>query len=301
MSASEIPPAIGAIVDAELAAPVPAAVRAVADAARARHGAAVLAVLFYGSCYRAGCEEGLVDLYLLVDRYRNAHRNPLAACANALLPPNVYYVDGHHEGRKVRAKYAVVDLAGFGRLTGPRCFNPYFWARFAQPTGLAWVRDETVRMRVREALARAIVTTYRAARPLVAGTDDPLAVWRRAFLESYGTELRAEKPERARQIVEHFADRYRRLSRLLEAAPPPRVDAAACRRRWRLRRFQGKLLSVMRLVKAAFTFQGGAEYLAWKIERHSGVPLALTPWQKRHPVLASASLAWRLYRRRIIR
>ncbi len=302
MSGSEIPAAVGETVAAELAAPVPPAIRAVAEAARARHGSGVLAVLFYGSCYRRGSDEGgLVDLYLLAESYRAVHRRVGAAFANALLPPNVYYVEAEYEGRKVRAKYAVVTLSRFARLTGERTLNPYFWARFAQPAGLVWVRDEGVRERVRDALVRAIVTTYRAARPLVAGEDDPLAVWQRAFLESYRTELRVEKPDRARRIVEHFGERYRRLSTLLEDLSGPDVSAAACRRRWRWRRFQGKLLSVLRLVKAAFTFRGGAEYLAWKIERHSGVPLELTPWQKRHPILAAVTLGWRLHRLRVIR
>ncbi len=39
---------------------------------------------------------------------------------------------------------------------------------------------------------------------------------------------------------------------------------------WPYRRFTGKLWSVARLLKAAFTFTGGADYIAWKIERHSG-------------------------------
>lgn len=63
------------------------------------------------------------------------------------------------------------------------------------------------------------------------------------------------------------------------------------------RRLIGKPLNVMRLIKAAFTFQGGARYLAWKIERHSGVKVELTPWQERHPILASSVLFWRLYRK----
>ncbi len=301
-SGSDPTAAVGALVDAELATPVAAPVRAVATAARERHGAAVLAVLFYGSCYRDGATEGaLVDLYLIVDRYRRVHRRLWSTFANALLPPNVYYVETEHEGRKVRAKYAVVSLRQFARLTGAGTLNPYFWARFAQPTGLVWVRDGKVRRQVRAALVRAIVTSYRAARPLVRDPGDPLAVWRRAFRESYRTELRVEKPERARRIVARFDDRYRRLSELLERLPAPATSAAACARRWRLRRIQGKLLSVLRLIKAAFTFRGGAEYLAWKIERHSGVPLPLTPWQKRHPILAAVSLGWRLHRLRVIR
>ena len=54
---------------------------------------------------------------------------------------------------------------------------------------------------------------------------------------------------------------------------------------------------MLRLVKAASTFTGGPDYLAWKIERHSGVKVELTPWQRRHPILAAPGMFWRLYRR----
>jgi hypothetical protein len=53
---------------------------------------------------------------------------------------------------------------------------------------------------------------------------------------------------------------------------------------------------VLRLVKSAFTFEDGAAYLAWKIRRHSGVSFELTPWQRRHPILASTTLFWKIYR-----
>lgn len=66
---------------------------------------------------------------------------------------------------------------------------------------------------------------------------------------------------------------------------------------WGLRRVQGKFLSVARLIKASFTFDGGIDYLAWKISRHSGVKIELTPWQRRHPLLAGIVLFWRLRRR----
>ena len=59
----------------------------------------------------------------------------------------------------------------------------------------------------------------------------------------------------------------------------------------------GKLLSVLRLIKAAFTFRDGANYILWKIERHSGVHHSLTPWQARHPILASTVIFWQLYRK----
>src|SRR3546814_15164359 len=45
------------------------------------------------------------------------------------------------------------------------------------------------------------------------------------------------------------------------------------RRAWALRRAAGKPLNLLRLVKAAFTFDNGADYLALKIERQYGFRL----------------------------
>jgi hypothetical protein len=52
---------------------------------------------------------------------------------------------------------------------------------------------------------------------------------------------------------------------------PGLTDRQRWARAWALRRACGKALNALRLAKAAFTFEGGADYLAWKIERHSGV------------------------------
>ncbi len=301
MSACELDRRIAEVLAGEFDRPVPPSVQAVAEAARKAYGDGILAVLFYGSCFRSGEDRGgLVDLYLLAESYRSVHSGWLARLANRLVPPNVYHVECAFEGRRVHAKCALVTLDQFCRRSCERCRNPYFWARFSQPFGLLWVRDEEVRRRIERARIEAIRTTWRAARPLLPGRADPLAIWQRAYRETYRTELRAEKPERARQLVERFADRFTALGRLLEgvACEVPRRHAL---RTWRLRRIEGKLLSVLRLLKAAFTFRGGADYLAWKIERHSGVRVELSDWQRRHPVLASLVLGWRLYRRRAFR
>ncbi len=61
--------------------------------------------------------------------------------------------------------------------------------------------------------------------------------------------------------------------------------------------FRGKAWSVLRLLKASFTFDGGADYLAWKISRHSGVAVTVTPWQRRHPIAGAIVQFWRLYRK----
>jgi predicted nucleotidyltransferase len=275
---------------------------AVADAARRRHGPGIAAVLFYGSCLRGGDDVGgIVDLYLLADSYDQIHRGPLMRTLNRLLPPNVYYIETPFESRTVRAKYALLTLAQFERLVEGRTLQSYFWARFAQPTVVLWARAPAVQARVTRALAIAVATTAQETRPLLDPDAAHRGVWARAFYEAYRTELRAEAPERGLALYQAFAERYDAITEMLfgpEAALPVAAPEARRRaeRKWWRRRVVGKTLSVLRLMKSAFTFEDGATYLAWKIERHSGVSFELTPWQKRHPILASGTLFWRIYR-----
>ena len=44
-------------------------------------------------------------------------------------------------------------------------FHPYLWARFAQPSRLLYARDETIRPRVNQALAHAVVTFLKSSLP----------------------------------------------------------------------------------------------------------------------------------------
>jgi hypothetical protein len=64
---------------------------------------------------------------------------------------------------------------------------------------------------------------------------------------------------------------------------------------------RGKLYSVARLSKASLTFSGGADYIAWKINRHAGTNIQLKPWQQRHPLLAAITLLPRLLRSGAVR
>lgn len=291
-------------VAAEAARPVPAAVRAVVEAARARLGPSARAVLFYGSCLRDGEDRGrLVDLYVLTDGYGGLATGRLLRRLTAWLPPAVLQIAAPHAGRTVRAKVAVVDLAQLERLVGPETLEPYFWARLAQPTALAWAADAAVEQRVHRLLARSVRTLAAAARPLLGPAPTPLELFERAFALTYRTELRAEPPGRAEEIVAAAADRYAELgAACLAALPAPDARAAGrAERLWARRRAIGKLRSAVRLAKAAFTFEGGADYLAWKIERHSGERLVLTPWQRRHPILAGLLLLPRLRRRGAVR
>jgi len=280
------------LVEAELSQPVDPRVSAMAEAIADKHGAASRAVLFYGSCLREKQLDGLMlDFYLIVSDYPSAYDKRWLVKANALIPPNVFPF--HHDG--LAAKYAVLSKADFHRLNGPETRNVSVWARFAQPSRLVWSSDEAAAGRAIDAVARAAPTLLAAA----GGVDgeEPLDWWRRAFSLTYSAELRAERKGRSGSIVDIDPERYRRFSLPAMAAIP----ASAAGGGWARRRLQGKLLSVLRLAKASATYAGGAEYIAWKINRHAGTDIELKPWQKRHPLLAAISLLPRLLRSGAIR
>jgi hypothetical protein len=272
---------------------VPAEVTAIADAVRGKVGEAAVAVLAYGSCLRGvSTDDSLVDLYILVDGYDRLAGNRVLRLLNHLIPPNVYYAECRYGSRIVRAKYAVVSLGQFERRVAPETRNPYFWARFAQPTAIVSADSARIRARVLRALCRAAETMVGEGRRLAGSDADPETLWVAALTATYATELRSEGPARAREIVAANQEFY---SAVAEATTPGNAGAGGGSRA--LRRIEGKALSVARLIKAAFTFTGGADYLAWKIARHSGVAVELTPWQRRHPILAALVLFPRLYAR----
>jgi hypothetical protein len=84
----------------------------------------------------------------------------------------------------------------------------------------------------------------------------------------------------------------------------PAIDAATrqqLQQRWTSRELWGKPLNMLRLLKAAFTFDGAMDYVAWKVERHSGVRLDVKPWQRRFPLLAAPGLYLKLKRLGVLR
>ena len=280
------------LVEAELSQPVDPRVAAMAEAIAAKHGSASRAVLFYGSCLRQNELDGLMlDFYLIVSDYRAAYDKSWLAKANALIPPNVF---PFQHGR-LAAKYAVLSEADFRRLNGPETRSVSVWARFAQPSRLVWSASADARDRAIASVARAAPTLLAAAGRV--DGEKPLDWWRRAFGLTYSAELRAERKGRSASVVDSDLDRYERFSGPAIAAIPAGDRGG----QWGRRRIEGKLLSVARLAKASLTYAGGAEYIAWKINRHAGTSIELKPWQKRHPLLAAISLLPKLLRSGAIR
>lgn len=295
------------LVAQDLDQPVGEAARMVVRAVVAAHGSSVAAILFYGSCLRGGAG-GILDFYVLTTSLRRYFGGWPQAALCALLPPTVSYV----EIGPVAAKIAVMDLSEFERRASGNGLDATVWARFCQPTALVYVRDEQTRGRIRRAMAGAVARAAWWAARLGPQEGTPRDYWISLFRATYGAELRAEASTRGGLLYRWAAARYDALLHpalglsgtaaevLADGRLRPKLSCEERRRAaraWAWRRWAGKFLNAIRLVKAAFTFTNGGRYILWKIERHGGRRLDLSAWQRRHPLLAAPRLLWRFYRR----
>lgn len=288
-----------AFIKRALARPVPDFVRRVAAELARAPGAR--AVLFYGSNLRSGSPDGVLDFYVLRDGPVERGVWPL-----------VGYREFPDEAGTLRAKIATVNLSTFARAAAGRSHDTTVWARFVQPAALVWSADAAAADEAVRAVAAAAVTAARFAAVLGPARGRAEDYWRALFRATYQAEFRVEKRGRGDEIVAHDRERYAELLPIAWRAGDtafddeagllsPRLtpsERARLRSRWARCRRAGKPLNILRLVRAASTFEGAARYGAWKIERHTGVPVRLTPWAERHPVLAAPGVLWRVWRAR---
>lgn len=292
------------------------ALNALHAALAARFGSGLQAVILYGSSLRsADLLEGLVDLYALVDPTPRAEPRFALRIAGRILPPNVYYLEASLGPDRVRCKYAVLSLRQFERGTGPAWFQSYLWGRFAQPVKVIWTDSPTTMDRLNAAFLRAGETLLRRALPALPPEGTLASLWEGALSLSYATELRAERRGRTAELAEHGHAFFEEVTRILLPrldgrlrleshdgitdyhAEVPRLTRSLAPLLWALRRLQGKTLSMARLIKGLFTFEGGLDYLAWKLTRHSGQVVEIPDKVRRRPLLHIWGLFWQLYRR----
>lgn len=279
----------------------------------AQYGAASRAVLFYGSCLRSEQLEGeMLDFYLIVSDYEAAYGKGWLATWNRRLPPNVFPFQ--HGG--LIAKVAVLSEQDFHHLNRPAASAVSVWARFSQPSRLVWCADDDARQAAVLAISGAAPTLLNAALAHVEREVDVLDLWQSGFQMTYGAELRAERKDRPSSVIAFDLERYERFGsaalrhtmianevrdgKIHLLSDPERLIAEE-QRRWPALRRRGKLLTVARLTKAAFTYAGGIDYLAWKVNRHAGTKIKVRPWQRKWPLVAALFLVPKLLAKGAVR
>lgn len=261
------------------------------------------AVLFYGSTLRTGDMNGVQDFYVLQsDR-------PRGGFVSARLWPDISFHEIRIGAQVIRAKVATMPLEVFRRSASGAMLDTTIWTRFVQSSALVFARNAAIRAEVVDAVTVAALTAGAFAALHGPPSADPVDHWKALFQATYETEIRFEAAGRQNQILGYNPARYRRLLPLLwrEAGIAfdrdgdrltPRLDTEQVQtltEAWMMRQRVGPWLNAARLIKAAFTFDGASSYALWKIERHTGVRLALTPWRERHPILSAPGVLWRVW------
>ncbi|MEM8563481.1 MAG: hypothetical protein AAGF57_14675 [Pseudomonadota bacterium] len=294
--------------------------RALLDDLHQRHHNAICATLVYGSCLRTGdIYDGLLDLYLICNRYREAYHRRTLATANWLLPPNVFYAEMSRNEKTLRAKVTVISLRDFRRGCSHAWFQSYIWGRFSQPTHILHASSQQVREQIERCLVEAACTLLRNALPLMQDSGTVSLLWQEALALSYSTELRTERAGRAAELATVSESFYHTITRAQAASLGPgftvydsdgelryrntisKTQRFSAKLAWFLRKVQGKLLSITRLVKALFTFEGGLDYIAWKLQRHSGEQIVIPEKVRRAPLIHMWGFFWGLYRRGVFK
>jgi hypothetical protein len=206
-----------------------------------------------------------------------------------------------------------LSLAQFTRAAEGDSADTTIWTRFTQPSALIWARNAEVRGQVATAIGEAARTAGSLAAVLGPEEGSWQDYWRALFRATYRAEFRVEQPGREDAILAAAPDHFRELLPLAWDAAGvafavvgddryrPAITASDRQqwsRWWRIRQRLGKPLNIARLMKAATTFDGAADYAAWKVKRHSGVELTLTPFRRRYPLLSVPGAAFELWRKR---
>ena len=257
----------------------------------------------------------LVDLYVVVDRYRHLPGTSFLRLLYRILPPTVFYLE-IPLGNPSSSGQICGDLPGGISGAEPLRdgFIPTSGPAFAQPASLLYVRNEEIAQQIHAARGRAIVTFITRVLPVLQATFDAELLWREGLGRTYRTELRPERLDAVARLVQDNLGYYEQVTRVAmtsipfdirvqEEGPSVRYE---CRDTgegsllgglaWNLRKALGKTLNVLRLLKGLMTFQGGMDYVLWKIERHSGMRPILSPRLQRHRWLAMGLMLWKLYR-----
>lgn len=284
---------------ASLARNVDPAVAAFAE--RLAHEAGALGVLFYGSNLRTGSLDGVLDFYVLMPGVQVER-----------IWPRVSYRECGQSGEILRAKIATMALETFTRACAGGSRDTTIWTRFVQPSALVWCRDDDARSQITQAIGEAAKTAAQIGVALGPDSGQADDYWRTLFRATYKAEFRVEKSGREDTILSVNRNHFDGLLPLaLGAANVPyqrdgsiltpqmsEKERKRIRHWWKRRRRLGKPLNIARLAKASTTFDGAARYAAWKVERHTGVPVKLTPWRERHPMLAAPAVLFDVWRKR---
>ena len=287
---------------------------AAARAVKALGGDAVAAVLFFGSrqTHARPDPHSAWDFFVVTRGYapfyralrkKGASRRPprLLAALNTVLTPNQVSLEpAGPDGAAVRAKCAVVSLADLRRETSARRRDHFILGRLFQPVAVLHA-DEPARPAILDALVEACRLTESWVRPWLPERFTVDEYCRTLLRVSYAAEIRPEpvarrletlwtaQRDRMQPVYSVLLRDLAREGELVETAPGTyrlaRVPRPSERRRLAAYFAWSRVRATTRWAKHVVTFEGWLDYIRHKAERHTGVPIELTPRERRLPLV----------------
>jgi hypothetical protein len=275
------------------------------EALKAEYKQSLLGIVFYGSCMRTReYQDAMLDFYVIVDEYQHAYSNRWYSLANKILPPNVFYLQVEMNDQIYRCKYAVMTHSSLSSAV-KKSFHPYFWARFTQPLSLIYAVNDDVKKSIAKIQCAAATTFTDSVKDSMEGEFTSESLWVQGLQLTYSTELRAETKQRAGIIYNTQRDFYDGITASI--FPNKAIEFSmhkikySTSIKWKVRAMWGKVLSILRLMKATTTFVNGVDYIAWKIERHTGEPVIVSDKLRKYPLIYCWPLLFKFYKQGKIR
>jgi len=274
-------------------------------------GGSVRAVILYGAhlLKTSPGSFSAYDFVVVVDDYGRFYREMkgchelhrptwVMTALSKILAPNVIAFTPD-DGRHGIAKCLIVRKDHFERGLGPEPPDHFLLGRMVQKVALVWAASPEDEEWVEATLEGACSRVLDWVGPYLEGSFDAEAVGKRLLEVCYGAELRPEASNRSESVFEAQRDHFRnRLTSVLERGAasgllerdgaayrfrtPPSPDA---RRHWRRHLLLSKVRSTTRWFKHVVTFDNWLPYIARKVERRTGIPVELTPWERRAPLI----------------
>jgi hypothetical protein len=275
------------------------------EAIKSEYKKSLLGIIFYGSCMRTReYQDAMLDFYVIVDEYQHAYSSCWYSITNKILPPNVFYLPVELSDQVYRSKYAVMSQSSLSSAV-EKSFHPYFWARFTQPLSFIYAVNDDVKKWVAEVQCVAATTFVGSVKNCLEGDFTSEELWVKGLQLTYSAELRTETKQRAGVIYNSQRDFYDGITASLfsgklnnHSTSKMKISTSI---KWKLRAILGKILSVLRLMKATTTFVNGVDYIAWKIERHTGEKIVVSDNLRKHPLIYGWPLLLKFYRQGKIR
>lgn len=271
-----------------------------------------IGVIYYGSSLWKKELTGLLDFYVVCQNLSDWYpEDCFKIVINYCLPPNIEYHEWSEGNVNLRAKVAILSIDQLQKATALQSIDTTMWARFCQPVKILWWKDDKGKQALLDCLIRAVNTAIWWATFLGPEYGTAEKYWCSLFRHTYDAELRVESNNRPMLILENREDYFKQLLKLgWQKAGISYNETKDCslfpsvskdqreyaRKRWKIRKILGRPLNICRLIKAAFTFEGGAQYIVWKINRHRDINLELTAFQKKYPLINAPWILFKLYR-----